>query len=80
MKVESQAGKFLLTFERMEPAERGIVITGKMGVWDAKTYVTLPEFFGILRMTLNLRMIVFLVKAILSGALFARSPDKGTPA
>lgn len=73
MQVESQAGKFILSFDRMEPGEREIVITGKMGVWDAKTHVSLPEFFGILRMTLRPRMLGFLLKALFTGAWFRRS-------
>ena len=40
MRVESSAGKFILSFEKMEPGDREIVITGKMGLWDAKTHMT----------------------------------------
>jgi hypothetical protein len=52
----------------MEPGEGEIIITGKMGVWAATTHMSLSEFLGVLRMTLRPRMIVFLVKALLSGA------------
>lgn len=72
MKVESQAGKFILSFEKMEPGDRQVVITGKMGVWDARTYVSLPEFLGILRLTLTPRMLWFLLKALFTGAMFRR--------
>lgn len=65
MKVVSQAGNFVLSFEQMEPGDGDIVITGKMGVWDATTHMSLPEFLGVLRMTLRPRMILFLVKALL---------------
>ena len=44
MKVESQAGKFILDFQQMEPGDGEIIISGKMGVWDAKTHMTLREF------------------------------------
>ena len=64
MKVESQAGRFILSFDRMEPGEDGIVISGKMGVWDARTHMTLPEFLALLRMTLRPRMLAFLVRAL----------------
>jgi hypothetical protein len=67
MKVESQAGNFILSFERMEPGDREIVITGKMGVWDATTHMTLSEFIGVLAMTLRPRMILFLIKALFGG-------------
>lgn len=72
MKVESQAGKFVLSFEDMEPGENEIVITGKMGLWDAKTHMSLSEFLGILRMTLRLRMITFLIGALFRGGFRAR--------
>jgi hypothetical protein len=67
MRVESQAGKFILSFERMEPGEGEIIITGKMGVWDAKTHMSLSEFVGVLRMTLKPRMLLFLLKALFGG-------------
>jgi hypothetical protein len=65
MKVESQAGRFILSFDRMEPGEGEIVISGKMGVWDARTHMTLGEFMALLRMTLRPRMLAFLVRALL---------------
>ena len=65
MQVESQAGRFILSFDRMEPGEGEIVITGKMGVWDARTHMTLAEFVRLLRMTLQPRMLGFLARAIL---------------
>ena len=71
MKVESQAGNFVLSFERMEPGEGGLVITGKMGVWQATTHMSFSEFLGILAMTLRPRIVVFLLKALVTGALFA---------
>jgi hypothetical protein len=67
VKVESQAGNFILSFEQMEPGDREIVITGKMGVWDATTHMTLSEFVGVLLMTLRPRMILFLIKALFGG-------------
>jgi hypothetical protein len=73
MKVESQAGKFVLNFDEMEPGDDGIVITGKMGLWDAKTYMSFPEFLRILGMTLRPRMFVFLIKALLTGRFRARA-------
>lgn len=73
MKVQSQAGKFLLSFERMEPGDDEIVITGKMGVWDATTHMSLAEFLAVLGMTLKPRMLVFLVKALFRGGFRARN-------
>jgi hypothetical protein len=71
MKVESQAGNFVLSFERMEPGEGGLAITGKMGVWQATTHMSFSEFLGILAMTLRPRIVVFLLKALVTGRLFA---------
>ena len=48
MRVESQAGRFILSFDKMEPGEGEIVISGKMGVWDARTHMTLAEFLRLL--------------------------------
>ena len=71
MKVESQAGHFVLSFERMEPGEGGLVITGKMGVWQATTHMSFSEFLGILAMTLRPRIVTFLLKALVTGGMFA---------
>lgn len=67
MNVESQAGRFVLKFEQMEPGDGEIVITGKMGVWAATTHMSLPEFLGVLRLAMKPRMIAFLIKSLISG-------------
>jgi hypothetical protein len=67
MTVESQAGRFLLSFDAMEPGDGEILIKGRMGVWSATTHMSLAEFVGILRLTLRPRMLRFLL-----GSLFAR--------
>jgi hypothetical protein len=71
MDVESQAGKFLLSFEEMEPGEGEIVITGKMGLWEATTHMSLPEFLGVLRLALRPRMVAFLIKSLFRGGFRA---------
>ena len=71
MRVESQAGNFVLSFERMEPGERDLVITGKMGVWEATTHMSLPEFLAILGMTLRPRILGFLIRSLLTGGFSA---------
>lgn len=73
MRVESQAGKFVLGFEEMEPGQGGILITGKMGLWDAKVYMGFPEFLKILGMTLRPRMLGFLLKALFTGGFRAQA-------
>ena len=73
MNVESPAGKFILSFEKMEPGEGEIVITGRMGVWDAKTHMPLPEFLRLLRMTMRPRMLGFFVRSLFRGGFRARA-------
>ena len=75
MTVESQAGKFVLSFEEMQPGDGELVITGKMGVWQATTHMSLREFLGILRMTLTPRMLVFLLKALVTGGFFGQKGE-----
>jgi hypothetical protein len=77
MTVESQAGKFVLSFEQMQPGEGELIITGKMGVWEATTHMSLREFLGILAMTLKPRMLAFLLKALATGGFFASGREKG---
>ena len=74
MNVESQAGRFVLSFEEMQPGDGELVITGKMGVWQATTHMSLREFLAILAMTLKPRMLVFLVKSLVTGGFSARKP------
>jgi len=73
MKVESQAGKFLLSFDDMEPGDGGLVIKGRMGVWQATTYMSLPEFWSILRLTLQPRVLGYLLRALFTGGFRARA-------
>jgi len=75
MKVQSQAGNFVLSFERMEPGERDLVITGKMGVWEATTFMSLGEFLAILGMTLRPRILGFLIKSLFTRGRARREPD-----
>ena len=76
MTVESQAGKFVLSFEEMQPGDGELVIIGKMGVWQATTHMSLREFLGILRMTLAPRMLVFLLKALVTGGFFGQKGEE----
>jgi hypothetical protein len=77
MTVESPAGRFLLSFERMEPGDGEIVITGKMGVWDAQTHMSLAEFVRVLGMTMKPRMMGFLIKSLFRGGF--RAPSGSAP-
>ncbi len=65
MKINSPAGNFIITFEKLEPADGNIQITGKFGAWDAKAQMSLSEFFGILRMAMTMKMMAFLLRSLL---------------
>ena len=64
MRVESQAGAFELKFERIEPGDGEIVLTGQMGVWEAKTHMSINEFFAVIRMAMSLKMLGFFARSI----------------
>jgi len=72
MKVESQAGKFILSFQEIQPGEGQLVITGRMGVWEATTYMSLPEMLHILKLTLRPKVLVFLIKSLFTGGFRSR--------
>jgi|TARA_Y100000310_G_scaffold339846_2_gene433824 hypothetical protein len=65
MKINSPAGNFIITFEKLEPVDGNIQITGKFGAWDAKAQMSLSEFFGILRMAMTMKMIGFFAQALI---------------
>ena len=64
MRVESQAGAFELKFERIEPGDGDIVLTGQMGVWEAKTHMSTNEFFAVIRMAMSLKMLGFFARSL----------------
>ncbi|MGB6536525.1 MAG: hypothetical protein WBF58_11255 [Xanthobacteraceae bacterium] len=47
MLIKSPAGEFPITIERFETDDGQLVIVGKMGVWDARTYVDARDFLRI---------------------------------
>jgi hypothetical protein len=72
--VEPQAGRFILSFDKMKSGEGEIVISGKTGVWHARTHMTLGEFMRLLRMTLRPRRLGFLIRALLGLSRVKASP------
>jgi hypothetical protein len=46
--IKSPAGEFPITIERFEVEKGDLVIVGRMGVWDARTYVPPRDFFAVL--------------------------------
>ncbi len=52
MKIESAAGEFGFDLEKLDLKDDGIVLTGKMGVWEAETTMTSADLRRILVMVL----------------------------
>lgn len=48
MIIKSPAGEFPITIERFEVDRGDLVIVGRMGVWDARTYVSARDFLSVL--------------------------------
>jgi hypothetical protein len=57
MRVISGAGEFELSFERVEVRDQCLVITGKMGVWEAETIIEEGELGHLLGVTLRPRVL-----------------------
>lgn len=53
MKIESAAGEFGFDLEKLDLKDDGIVLTGKMGVWEAETTMTSADLRKILVMVLG---------------------------
>jgi hypothetical protein len=43
MRIKSRAGNFNMTIDEVAAENGELVLTGKMGVWQAKTYVSIQE-------------------------------------
>ena len=48
MIIKSMAGEFDISIEGFEVEGRYLVMVGRMGVWDARTYITGAELFTVL--------------------------------
>ena len=48
MIIKSMAGEFDISIERFEMEGRHLVMVGRMGVWDARTYITGAELLTVL--------------------------------
>lgn len=53
MKIESAAGEFAFDLEKLELRDDGIVLTGKMGVWEAETTMSSADLRRIIAMVLK---------------------------
>jgi len=75
MRVESPAGKFVLSFEKIEPGDDEVLLVGKMGVWDSTTHVSLPELMNMLVMTLRPKMLIFILRSLFTGGFRKKRED-----
>jgi len=57
MQVISGAGEFELSFERAEIRDTSLVLIGKMGIWEAETFVNEAELGQLLRVSLTPRVL-----------------------
>lgn len=64
MLIRSGAGEFPIEISKFEVEGDALVIVGKMGVWDARTYVDPGDFFRILaKLFLSPSVFLYVVKA-----------------
>lgn len=62
MIIKSLAGEFEVDISRFEMENGQLVIVGKMGVWDARTYVTAREALSVMRKLLSPVVIFFFLR------------------
>ena len=49
MRIKSRAGNFSMTINEVGTENGELVLTGKMGVWQAKTYLSAEELQDLLK-------------------------------
>ncbi len=76
MRVISGAGEFDLTAEKLEVRDGGLIMIGKMGIWESETIID-PGDIGLLaRLSLRPRVILWLAARPFV-ALWRRSGGQG---
>lgn len=76
MIIKSMAGEFDISIEGFEIEGRHLVMVGRMGVWDARTYITGPELLTVLGRLLRPGVLFGIVTVIFRRA--AREPKPQT--
>lgn len=74
MRVISPAGEFEILPSTMEVEGRNLVIKGRMGIWDAKSYITPEELNRMARMAFKPAIFFYFLK--LPFLLLAKSISK----
>lgn len=62
MLIKSPAGEFPIEIARFETEGGFLVMVGKMGVWDARTYITPRELLGVVGKLLSPVVLMYLVR------------------
>lgn len=60
--IKSPAGEFPIEIAKFETEDGYLVMVGKMGVWDARTYITARELLGVVGKLLSPVVLMYLVR------------------
>lgn len=63
MIIKSMAGDFEIEISGFETDGGHLVMVGRMGVWDARTYINAREFLGILLKLLSPTVVLYALRA-----------------
>ncbi len=74
MLIRSLAGDFEISINRFEVERNRLVMVGRMGVWDARTYITPREVLAVFAKLLSFRVLIYLLQ--LPFLAFARRPNQ----
>ncbi len=82
MRIKSRAGNFNMTINEVGTENGELVLTGKMGVWQAKTYLSaseLQEMLGEIKISGSVIDFLALFGFRYLRRLVETHPDDGTP-
>ncbi len=61
MRIKSKAGNFIMSVDEVDAKDGELIMTGKMGVWQANTHVNVDELMEMIsQVKVNARVIDFL--------------------
>ena len=74
MKVVSPAGEFEFKIKKSSVEDDHIVMSGQMGVWDSKIYLTPADIWRFTSMFLNPPVLMYLLKQPFKSLLGSKQP------
>ena len=74
MLIRSMAGDFEITISEFAVEQGRMVMVGRMGVWDARTYITPREVLSVFGKLLNPRILFYFLQ--LPFLAMARKPNQ----